>query len=528
LSRCEAVALFTERAGAARPGFELTEGNAAAVVAICMRLDGLPLAIELAASRIKVLPPQAIQSRLNSGQDLLASTVRNLPARQRTLRATIGWSHSLLQEPEQRLFARFSVFRGGADLDAAEAVGNPEGDLGVDTLDALTVLVDNSLFRQAETPDAEPRFGMLETVREHAGELLASGGDAEPTRRRHAEHFLSLAHDGELHLTTDDQVRWLNRFELEHDNLQAAFQWTLDAGKPECGLAAAAAMWRFWQQRGYLSVGRAWLDRLLLSSGPEQTATVANGHLAAGSIAYWQGNYEATDQHYRRALAIFQTLGDRPGIAEAIYNLAFVPEPDDSSDITERRVGRVSIERMQDALQRFEELGDLAGVAKAKGNLALLLGAKGDLESAKPLLEEAIAGYRQLHEKLHLADALIAYAQGLLLLGNLSDARAAIIEALGIAHEADNWAAVSGVLEGVSFLESMDGRHERAIRILGSFQEIRRTMEFTYPLAASSMLGIDVVANARKAIGEEAVDRELTEGRSMNRAEAVAYARELG
>jgi predicted ATPase/class 3 adenylate cyclase len=528
LTQIEAIALFTDRVRAVRPEFVVTDENAAAVAGICARLDGLPLAIELAASRMKVLSPQNILSRLAIGPDMLTATARNLPPRQRTLRATINWSYGLLDEPEQRLFARLSVFRGGAGFDAAEAIGNPEDDLDVDTLDALTVLVDNSLVRQTETKDAEPRFGMLETIREYAGELLTSGDDAAPARRRHADYFITLAHDGESHLTTDDQVQWLNRFELEHDNLQAAFHWTLDAGKPERGLATAAAMWRFWQQRGYLSVGRAWLERLLLSCGPEQTATVANGHLAAGSIAYWQGDYDATDQHYRKGLTIFQALGDQRGVAEATYNLAFAPEPDDSLDIGARSVGIVSIERMQDALQRFEKLGDVAGVAKAKGNLAFYLAFTGDMESAGALLEEAIAGYRQLHEKFHLADALIAYAQGLLLRGDYVDARAALIEALGLVHEADNWAAVSGVLEGVSFLESRQGRHERAVRILGSFQEIRRTMEFTYPLAASSTLGIDVVADARNAIGDEAVDQALAEGRAMGRAEAVAYATEQG
>jgi predicted ATPase/class 3 adenylate cyclase len=522
LSRSEAIALFFERARSARPGFGLTDGNATAVVGICAGLDGLPLAIELAASRIKVLSPQAILARLAARQDVLRTTARNLPPRQRTLRSAIDWSFRLLDEPEQRLFARLSVFRGGASFDAAEAVGNPDG--AFDALESLSVLVDNNLVLQIEQPDGEPRFGMLETIREYAGDLLACGDDAGPTQQRHAEFFLALAHDGESHLTTEDQVRWLNRFEQEHGNLQAGFQWSLDTGEPQKGLSAAASIWRFWQQRGYLFVGRSWLERLLSATAAEQTATVAKGHLAAGSIAYWQGDYTATERHYVRGMEIFEALDDRPGIAEALYNLAFIPEPADSLDSAERTADPVSIERMQDALQRFEELGDVAGVAKAKGNMAFYLAFAGDMESAGSLLEEAIAGYRQVHEKLHLADALIAYGQGLLLRGDYVDARAALIEALGLVHEADNWAAVSGVLEGMSFLESRQGRHERAVRILGSFQEIRRTMEFTYPLAASSTLGIDVVADARKAIGDEAVDRARAEGRSMTRAEAVAYA----
>jgi predicted ATPase len=203
LSRYEAIALFAERARAASPSFVLSDGNARLVADICARLDGLPLAIELAASRIKVLTPQAILSRLGV-LDLLTTTARNLPPRQRTLRATVTWSYSLLAEPERRLFARLSVFRGGAGLEAVEAVGNPEGDLGVDTLDGLTSLIDNSLVGQTEMRDGEPRFGMLETIREFAGDLLAALDDEAATQRRHADHFLALAQDSESHLTADD------------------------------------------------------------------------------------------------------------------------------------------------------------------------------------------------------------------------------------------------------------------------------------------------------------------------------------
>jgi predicted ATPase len=401
LSRYEAIALFTERARAATPGFVLSDGNARLVAEICARLDRLPLAIELAASRIKVLTLQAILSRLG-GLDLLTATTRNLPPRQRTLRATVTWSYSLLAEPEQRLFARLSVFRGGAGLEAVEEIGNPEGDLGVDTLDGLSSLIDNSLVGQTEMRDGEPRFGMLETIREFAGELLAALGDQAATQRRHADHFLPLAHDSESHLTADDQVQWLNQFEYEHDNLQAALQWALEAGEPERGADAAAAMWRFWQQRGYLSVGRSWLERLISASGPDEPATLAKAHLAAGSIAYYQGDNEATDRQYRKALAIYQALDDRHGIAEAVYNLAFVPSPDTGSqearsarvtDVfaigyaasdgvpisgpgsldteTEWRIGHGNIELLHDAINRFEALGDVAGVAKAKGGMAL-------------------------------------------------------------------------------------------------------------------------------------------------------------
>ncbi len=555
----EAIALFSERARASLPGFVLTDENVGAVADICARLDGLPLALELAASRIKVLTPQAIWSRLAAGADLLTATARNVPARQRTLHATIGWSCDLLAEPEQRLFARLSVFRGGADLDAVGAVGNPSADLGVDTLNSLTSLIDNSLVRQTEMGDGEPRFGMLETIREYAGELLAAGDDVAPTRQCHADFFLALAHEAEPHLTADDQVPWLNRFEHEHDNLQAALQWTLEAGEPERGAGAAAAMWRFWQQRGYLSVGRSWLERLIVASGPDETATLAKAHLAAGSIAYYQGDNETTNQQYRTALAIYEDLGDRHGIAEAVYNLAFVPSPDAGSheprsarvtDVftikyvdavsgevqrpgagsldteAEWRIGHGNIELLQDALNRFEALGDLAGVAKATGNMGLFLSGLGDHQSAVPLLEKAIASYRVLHDRFHLVHALAAYAQGQQQLGDPAAGRAAIVEALGLVDEADNSLATAVVLEIFSGLESAQGQHERAVRLFESGREIQRKLEGGLQPGGTDVVGVDVLSKARQAIGDEAVDRALAVGRSMTRMEAVHYAAE--
>ena len=527
LSRNEAIVLFVERARAARPGFTLTSRNAAAVAGICARLDGLPLAIELAASRIRVLTPQAMGSRLTVSSGDLVASARNLPSRQRTLRATIDWSHRLLNEPEQRLFTRLSVFRGGASLDAAEAVGNPDRDLGADSIEVLSTLVDNSLIRQTELPDGEPRFSMLETIREYAGDLLGGCDDAAPTRRRHAEFFLGLARDGESHLTAEDQVRWLNRFENEHDNFQAAFQWTLDTGQPDKGAEAAAAMWRFWQQRGYLFVGRTWLERLLSAIGEQQTPTVAKAHLAAGGIAYWQRDYEATDRHYRRALAIYELLDDLAGVAEATFNVAFIPGPEEALDERgEWRVSQGSVERLQEAMNRFEELGDRAGVARATGNMALFLGANGDLDAAFPMLEEAIASYRELGERLHLADALGALGQGHLLIGNHLAAREAMVESLDLLTAAKNWSATGLLLEMLSFVELAQGRAERAVRLYGAAEEIQRRVEGGYPHAATEMLGIDLLADARIAIGDEAVDRALADGRSMTRADAVAYATE--
>ncbi|HEY9375790.1 MAG TPA: adenylate/guanylate cyclase domain-containing protein [Jiangellaceae bacterium] len=527
LSRCEAIVLFSERARAARRGFVLTAENASAVSELCARLDGLPLAIELAASRVKVLTPQAILSRLAAGPDLLTATARNIPQRQRTLRAAIGWSAGLLPEAERRLFARLSVFRGGAGLNAVEAVGNPDGDLGIDTLDALTSLIDNSLIRYIDMPDDEPRYAMLETIRAHARELLVAQEDSASTERRHAEFFMALAREGESHFTSVHQRDWLHRFERDHENVQAALGWAIDVGQPERGMEAAAAMWRFWQQRGFLSVGRSWLERLL-PVGEHKTAVVAKAHLAAGGIAYWQREYGAADRHFQEALAISRALADRHGIAEATYNLAFVFAEELAAAKPDWASGQNSLRLLRDALAQFEELDDPAGVAKAKGNIAFYLAVNGDLDSAKLLLEEAITSYRQLGDMFHLADALVGYGQGWQMLGQLEQARAPILEGLGLLDQADNLTGLSGALEALSILESAQGRHERAMRLLGSAQEIRRTIEGGYPMPASSFIGTDPMADARRSIGDAAVDRALAEGRSMTRADAVAYAMELG
>ena len=340
LSRCEAIALFSERARAAQARFALTEENARVVADVCARLDGLPLAIELAASRIKVLTPQAIRSRLAAGLDVIAATARNLPPRQRTLRATISWSCGQLTEPEQRLFARLSVFRGGAGLEAVHAVGNPGGDLGVDTLEVLTSLIDNSLVRQTELPDGEPRFGMLETIREYAAELLAAQQDSAPTERRHAEHFLALAHEGEPHLTAVDQVAGSTASSMSTTTSRQPSDGrsrpvNRSAGcrqPPPCGGSGSSGATS-------PSDGVGWSGCCRPASTRRQSLRRRTWLRAASPIG--NGTYEAADQHYQEALAISRALDDRHGIAEATYNLAFVFAEDWRQESRTGRRGRI-------------------------------------------------------------------------------------------------------------------------------------------------------------------------------------------
>ncbi|HSH78927.1 MAG TPA: adenylate/guanylate cyclase domain-containing protein, partial [Herpetosiphonaceae bacterium] len=266
LTQYEAVRLFIERAQAARSDFAVTNENAPAVAEICYRLDGLPLAIELAAARIRLLPPQAMLQRLTSRLRLLIGGARNLPERQQTLRGAIAWSYDLLEQDEQTLFRRLAVFVGGFGLDAVEAVCNVPGDLDVDVLDAVESLVGKSLLREAAAAD-EPRLGMLETIREYALERLDQGGEADETRRRHAAYFLQVAEEAEPQLAGRQQIAWLNRLELEHDNLRAALRWAIDCGDAATALRLVGSLSRFWHDRGYAGEGRQWLAQALALPG---------------------------------------------------------------------------------------------------------------------------------------------------------------------------------------------------------------------------------------------------------------------
>jgi predicted ATPase/class 3 adenylate cyclase len=322
LTRNAAVALFIERARATKLDFALTDDNAATIAAIAARLDGLPLAIELAASRIRALSPRAILSHLDRRLPLLSGATRGRPERQQTMRNAIAWSYDLLDPPERRLFARLSVFPGGCSIEAAEAVADP-GDLEIAVLDGLVGLVDKSLLRQGEPANEEGRFTMLDTILEYAGERLREEFDASATNRRLAEFLLGFAEEAQPHLTTEDQVLWLDRCDLEAANVRAAIRWTIDAGQADIGLRMAAALWRYWQQRGPLWEGRRAIEELL-DAGKSSSAARVRGLSAAGGLAWWDGDYEATRRHYEEALPLARQTGDQAAEMEATYNLASV------------------------------------------------------------------------------------------------------------------------------------------------------------------------------------------------------------
>jgi predicted ATPase/class 3 adenylate cyclase len=522
LGRFEAVRLFTERAQAVRPGFRVTEENASAVAEITARLDGLPLAIELAATRTKLLTPVQMLPRLQKRLSILTSGPRTLPQRQRTLRDAIAWSYDLLDEAERALFARLSVFVGGWTLESAEAVCDPEG-LGLDSLDGLTSLVDKSLIRRTDLDgrrgagggDGRPRFSMLETIREFGQEQLAAGNDHDGVVRAHAEHFLALAMQAEPHLTAADQVAWLDVCDVEHANVRAALRWAVDAGRAEEAQEAAAALWRFWQQRGHLAEGRGWFEEVLaMPAGRGRSPARARALIGAGGVAWWQGDREAAGGFYQEALAIERELGDPARTAEALYNLAFFVAGDDVEAGTSM---------LEESMRLFRAAGDERGVARTLTMLVMRDAEAGEWGRVVADLGEAVATWRRVGDRLQLAFDLVWLAFALGRVGRGAEARSAALEALELFRQVDNGTGIGIAFVDLAFLATWEGRHEDAVRLAAASDALRERVGGP-PGAIGGILEGDPAAEARAHLPEEAARRAWEEGRAMSLDEAVALA----
>jgi predicted ATPase/DNA-binding CsgD family transcriptional regulator len=389
LSRDAAVRVFLERVRAVRPDFEPDETDLNAIAEICGHVDDLPLAIELAATRVKVLSPTAMLARLEHRLELLTSGSRDAPARHRALRDTIGWSVELLDDEEKELLRRLAVFVGGSTLEAVEEVCGGR-------LDALGSLVDKSLVRV----DGE-RFGMLETIHEYTVELLDSSAEADSTRRAHAAYYLRFVQASRSGLAVADQARWRATLETDHDNLRAALRFSLDTGDEATALQLCASLWRFWFERGYLSEGRLWLEESLAGAS---AASYARSRALSGSgvLAHYQGDYDRTEQLCSDALELSRSLNDAKGIAEAYAGLALV---------SRTRGDYAAAETLfREALDVYEELGDEEGVAQAVDRLAMCLVVAADMDRARPLFERSLALFRQLGDSHGVALGLYGLA----------------------------------------------------------------------------------------------------------------------
>jgi predicted ATPase/class 3 adenylate cyclase/DNA-binding CsgD family transcriptional regulator len=431
LSHCEAVALFLERAQAIRPDFQLTVANARAIAEICTRLDGLPLAIELAAARIKFLPPQALLARLGQGLAVLTSRTQDVPARHQTLRHTIAWSYDLLNAQEQRLFRRLAVFVGGCTPEAVESVSTAVGDTDADVLEGMASLLDKSLLQRAERDGAELRFAMLETIREYGLEMLASGGEAQATHEAHAAYYLALAEQAEPQLSGPQQLTWFERLEQEHDNLRAALSWLLEQGSDKQGselaLRLSGALSRFWFIRGYVSEGWHWLERALEFNRGARSAARAKALTGAGELATLHDDFDQAEVLCGEGLALYRELGDRRGSATALSSLGYAA--------LMRSNYAAAQARLEEALALFRELGDTGGSAFALNPLASVLFYQGEYARAQALLEESRVLSRVAGNVREYALALMLLGMVLLAQGDLAQAHVRLEEALAVSRE---------------------------------------------------------------------------------------------
>jgi predicted ATPase len=469
LSQYPAIALFIQRAVAVKPDFVLNRENAPAVAEICARLDGLPLAIELAAARVKVLSLSSMRTRLASRFHLLTGGARDLPQRQQTLRAAIDWSYDLLTAAEQKLFRRLSVFVGGCTLEGAEAVCDTKGDLDLDLLDGMASMVDKSLARQVEQAKGESRFVMLETIREYAREKLEASGEEALTRRAHAAYCLVLAEEVSTEHGGAEVAEWLERLELEHDNFRAALEWLTETGDAEWGLRLGAALFRFWEAREYLAEGRDRLGKLLkLRAAAAPTKARQRVLFAAGVLAHEQGDYPSADALTSESLNIARQLGDKQGVAVSLNALAV--QARDRGDVAGAHC------LFEESLVEWRELGDQKAVARSLSNLASVVKLQGDYARARSLYAECLSIFRALGDRTGIAWSLDCQGDVAREQGDSEAAQALYEQGLAIFRElGDRW-GIAGTLADLGTLARERGNGATAHALyresLRTFQEL--------------------------------------------------------
>jgi predicted ATPase len=515
LRQYEAVKLFIERAVAVKPDFAATNENAPAIAGICERVDGLPLAIELAAARIKLFSPQALLTRLETSLTALGTGARDLPGRQQTLRGAIDWSYEMLDENQKRLLNRFSVFARGAHLEQAELVCGPASEVGGDVLSGLDELADHSLLRRQ--PDfAEPRLLMLQTIREYAGERLEETGESEEIRNRHADAFCSLANAAAPNFFGEDQKMWLDRLELDHDNFRAALDWCVAQNDAERANGLAASLWRFWQMRGHLHEGRARFTAILAmrESGryPDSRARALEG---AGGIAYWQGDMPAAQGFYDECLALRRAGDDRRELANAYYNASF-PSMVNRSDLT----GSEAL--LQEALPIYRELADEAGISGCQWAIGNLLYFRKSYDTAISALDEAIELFRKGGNRFGLGWALHTRSLSALRTGDVAGARDYVREALELFSEAGDISGTALLLDDAGEVVMAKGNRPGGIELASA----AAAHQATYGAGLGSVLNLEEGRSRHEYVSGEDDERAWAAGHAMTLEQAVAVALE--
>ena len=570
LMRSEAVRLFVERARLRLPDFELTPQNAVAVASVCRKLDGIPLAIELATARMGTLAVEQVAQRLDFSLDVLKGTSRSAAPRQRTLRATLDWSHALLAGDERRLFGRLSVFSGGWTLEAAEAVCSGGGIEEEDLLDLLGGLVDKSLVVAGAHEDGAVRYRMLEPIRQYALEQLGEGGQAEKVRSKHAACFLALAEEAEPELAGQRQGLWAERLEAEHDNMRVALSWQLERGEAGSALRMVAALWRFWHLRGHSSEGVGWLEQALAHGEQAASPSRVKALEGMGWLTQLQGDYDRARANYEQMLELSQEVGDKASVATALNSLATVSAQ--QGDNGRARIWleenlRVIEELRQEgdpatALKRFyacnllgglaideeggharaatlweeslalaREVGDDHLIGMSLGFLAHLALVQRDYERAKVRSEEALGVARELGGTSagFVPTALINLGIAALGLGEQERAREAFERALLASRDIGAKPRVIESLEGIASLTGAAGRADRAARLWGAAEAAREADGIALS-PGERALHEPYLDSARSRLGETAWEEALAKGKTMPLEEAAEYAvaKEMG
>ena len=515
LSNYEAVKLFVQRAQNAKPGFALTEANARNVAEICARLDGLPLAIEFAAARVKILTPQALLAKLENRLKLLTGGARDLPARQQTMRGAVEWSYDLLDEDEKILFRRLSVFAGGTTLEAAEAVcdGFDPDEESLEVLDLITSLVDKSLLVAKEQADGEMRFRMLETVREYALESLEKNNEAEAMRRRHADYFLALGEAAEPHLQGEQAAKWLNRLEEEHDNLRDALGWSLEN---DAALAArlAAALRSFWSFHGHLTEGREWLKAAFERDSLALPAAVRFKLLNwLGFAARNQGDNEAARKAHEEGLAEGKAANDLRQIV--ISSLGLGAMANQQGDF---KTGRKFIEEALAISRRLDDKFTISLSLNYLGDLALV---EGDNTAARPLFEEALTIHRQLGNKQGVSGNLIQLGAVAYHEGDFGAARSHFAEALEAAQELGHKIFMAYSLDGFAALAAEGEDAELGAKLAGAAEQTHEQIGFKIE-PVERRFRDTYIGKLKTKMDETAFAASYEQGRKLKLEEAVA------
>jgi predicted ATPase/class 3 adenylate cyclase len=555
LASSEAMTLLVERAQAVNPSFAVTAANTAVLAEICRRLDGLPLAIELAAARTKLLSPQALLFRLEHRLQLLSGGVHDRPSRQQTLRATIDWSYDLLEAGEQMLFARLAVFVGGCTLKAAEAVCNPKGDL--DVLTSLDALVDQNLVQPREGIEDDLRVVLLETVREYALERLSELTEADAIGRRHTEYYLELVEQAESELKGSRQEVWYQQLEADLDNLRAALAWSLAHQDAEVTARLAWALTDLWESRGYLSEGLRWLDAAIEQRDNLSRPTLAKALFGKSYLLLNAGDHpKQAGALLEESLLLFQELGDTTLTISALSMLGWAANQAGEMDLgLARREQAVALARdqkdrlnlatalsnlglslmmrddhararvpLEESLALCRALGDLKGVASAIDALAMLELDEGDLTRASSMMEEALALARRIG---HVRDTAIYLADlGIVGLHEGEYGRAATLfqEALRLAQHVDNKVLIALCLWGVALVAAAQGQPIRAVRLWGAAANLGYTL--ITPSFVVRPLEDRLLPFVRDTLGENEFRAQWAKGQAMPREDSITYALE--